>query len=247
VRGAPFAEANGMQLIEGQTSAAPLPREQALAAGLEALSDSDLVALLIGTGTRGHSVGDLAEEVLRHAGGLEGIARVGPAHLAQLRGLGEAKAYRISASIEVGRRLALRRAAERRCFATAEDVARVFTARIGALDHEEMWVVSVDGRNRLRGSRRVAQGGRHGLSVTSREVLCAALIDAASAFILVHNHPSGSPVPSAADIEMTRHVVRAADVVGVPLLDHVIVTASGAYRSLLDEEVLSGGRTRDHA
>jgi DNA repair protein RadC len=227
-----------MQLVEGQTGSPPRARERAVAAGIEALSDRDLLALVIGTGTRGCSVNGLAEEVLVHAGGLEGIARVGPARLAQLRGLGAAKAWRLSASVELGRRLAARAAADRHTLASADDVADVFTARIGALDHEEMWVVSVDGRNRLRGSRRVAQGGRHGLAVTSREVLCAALSDAASAFILVHNHPSGSPRPSAADIHMTQEVARAADVVGVPLLDHVIVTASGAYCSLLDEELL---------
>lgn len=100
-------------------------------------------------------------------------------------------------------------------------------------------MVAVDGRSGVRGVRKLSQGGRHGLVITAREVLSAALSEAASAFLLVHNHPSGSPEPSREDVAMTHAVAAAADVVGVPLLDHVIVTASGAYSSLLDEGLLS--------
>jgi DNA repair protein RadC len=103
-----------------------------------------------------------------------------------------------------------------------------------------MWVLSLDGRTRLRAMRQVARGGRHGLVVTAREVLAIALGDAASGFILAHNHPSGSPEPSAADVAMTRSVADAAAIVGVPLLDHVIVTAHGEHRSLLDLGFVTG-------
>lgn len=219
------------------------PRERALRGGVRAVSDTELVALLLGTGCRGETVIDLAGSVLREAGGLPGLVRAGAGRLATIRGLGAAKAWRLAAAIEIGRRVALRAGAARLSLTTPEAVARAFTARIGALDHEEMWVVAVDGRNHVRGVRKVAQGGRHGLVVTSREVLSAALSDAASAFVLVHNHPSGVPSPSTEDVVMTQAIAAAADVIGVPLLDHVIVTASGAYCSLLDEGLLSSSRS----
>ncbi len=210
------------------------PRDRARSEGLAALSDTDLLALVVGHGVRGQPVMELAAQVLERLGGLSGLTRAGPALLGEVPGLGVAKALRLAACAEIGRRIQLRAAEPRELFATPEAVAASFTARIGMLDHEQMWVLSVDGRNRLRGVRCVAQGGQHGLVVAAREILRAALSDAASGFVLVHNHPSGEPTPSPADVEMTRAVAAAADVVGVPLLDHVIVTASGAYASLLD-------------
>jgi hypothetical protein len=104
--------------------------------------------------------------------------------------------------------------------------------RIGALEEEQLWVLALDGRNRLRGLRCAARGGAHGLSVTARDILRAALSEGASAFIVVHNHPSGDHLPSAEDVWMTGQLQDAAEVVGVPLLDHVIVTADGSYSSL---------------
>jgi DNA repair protein RadC len=206
---------------------------------VDVLADDELVALLLGTGHRGTTVTELASTVLLEAGGLQGLARSGAGRLASIRGLGEAKAWRLAAAIEVGRRLAARAAAERLTLSTPSVVADTFAARIGHLEHEEMWLVALDGRTNVRGVRMLARGGRHGLIITAREVLSAALAEAASAFLLVHNHPSGSPSPSREDISMTRALAHAAEIVGVPLVDHVIVTASGAYCSLLDEGHLS--------
>jgi DNA repair protein RadC len=221
------------------------PRDRAHSQGIGSLSDADLLALVVGHGVRGRPVMILAEQVLERLGGLSGLAGAGPALLGEVAGLGVAKALRLAACAEIGRRIHLRAAAPRERFCTPETVAVSFTARIGMLDHEQMWVLSVDGRNRLRGSRRVAQGGQHGLVVAARDILRAALSDAASGFVLVHNHPSGEPTPSPEDVEMTQAVAAAGDVVGVPLLDHVIVTPSGAYASFLDAGLLdpaaSGG------
>src|SRR5262249_14835030 len=104
---------------------------------------------------------------------------------------------------------------------------------LGALDHEQIWALSLDGRNGLRASRRVAEGGLHGCSIDPRDVLRAVVRDAASAFVLVHNHPSGDPTPSGEDLELTRRIARAADTLGTPLVDHVIV-AGGGHASLYD-------------
>ena len=96
-----------------------------------------------------------------------------------------------------------------------------------------MWLLSLDGRNGLKSARRIAQGGMHACALTTRDVLAPALRDAASAIVLVHNHPSGDPRPSPEDVSMTRAVASACEVVGVPLLDHVVVARGGAA-SLLD-------------
>ncbi|HHH28545.1 MAG TPA: DNA repair protein, partial [Polyangiaceae bacterium] len=169
-----------------------------------------------------------------------GLPRAGPALLGRVAGLGPAKALRLGAAVEIGRRIVRRQTSQGEPLTSPDRVAAWFAPRVAGLDHERMWVVSVDGRSRIRGLRRVAQGGRHGLVVTAREILSAALADAASAFLLVHNHPSGSPEPSSADVRMTASVAEASAVVGVPLLDHVVVTAAGDYCSMLEAGLLVG-------
>ncbi len=220
---------------------APTPNARAAVPwleGAEVLSDAELLAALLGGGSPPEATLETAQCVLRRLGGLEALASAGQARLLALPGVGRAKAYRLAASVELGRRMQIRAARPRRSLGDPASVAQLFTARIGALDHEQMWVASLDGRSRLRGMRCVARGGAHGLAIGAREILRAVLSDGASAFVLVHNHPSGDPEPSADDVSMTRAVARAADVVGTPLLDHVVVTASGSYASLLDRGVL---------
>ncbi|HEY4117846.1 MAG TPA: DNA repair protein RadC [Byssovorax sp.] len=210
------------------------PRERALAEGVDALGDADLVALLLGTGGGGRCVHVLAASLLEDAGGVEGLARLGPHAIAAERGVGPAKALRLAAAFELGRRahgLALR---PRASVKSAAEVAAYAAARLAPLDHEQMWLFSLDGRNRLRSVRRVAQGGLHGCSVAARDILRAALADAASAIVLVHNHPSGDPAPSMEDVAMTRVVEAAAASIGVPLVDHVIVASDGRHASMLE-------------
>jgi DNA repair protein RadC len=213
------------------------PRERALARGLGALGDGELVAVVLGTGLAAEPVNLLAERLLVAAGGLVGLAQLGPAALAELPGLGPVKALRLSAAAELGRRASHRRADPRRKLATSTDVADEMAPRLGGLEHEEMWVLALDGQNGLRSMRRVAQGGLHGCSVSARDILRAGLLDAASGIVLVHNHPSGDPTPSGEDLTMTRNVAEAAEVVGVPLLDHVII-AGRRHASMLDLGVL---------
>jgi len=205
---------------------------------LEELDDIDLLARVIGQRSRDSKALEVATRLLRETGGLEGMARLGPAAWAELSRVSSARAERIGASLELGRRLLVRAAEPRPCLATPTAVAELFRPRLGLLDHEQMWVLSLDARSRLRGMRRVAQGGAHGCAVSAREILRAALADAAMGFVLVHNHPSGDPSPSSEDVAMTRAVGRAAEIVGVALLDHVIVTASEAHASLLERGLL---------
>ncbi len=161
------------------------------------------------------------------------MRELGPVALAELDGVGPVKALRVAAALALGERAAAERWAVKPRLASSHDVASYIGPRIGALDHEEMWVLALDGQNGLRGARRVAQGGQHGCSVTARDILRAGLLETASAIAIAHNHPSGDPTPSREDIVMTELVRDAAEVVGVPLVDHVIV-ARGRHASLLD-------------
>ncbi|WP_272418369.1 RadC family protein [Polyangium jinanense] len=214
------------------------PRERALEEGILMLSDADLLAIVLGTGLVGCSVFRLANELLDRVGGLEGLGRLGPSAIAEIPGVGTAKALRLLAGLEIGRRSLMRSIRPRPAVCNSATVAAWFTSRLAWREYEELWVISLDGRNGLRSARRVAQGGVHGLGITSRDVLRVALQDTAAALILVHNHPSGDPTPSDADVAMTRKVAEASNVVGVPLLDHVIVSSTGDYCSMLDRGIL---------
>jgi DNA repair protein RadC len=216
----------------------PDARERALIFGTPSLSDADLLAIVLGTGAEGESVFALAAALLEQSGGLVGLSRLGPHGLANRRGIGPAKAARIAASLELGWRAWLRALGEERTvFGCFESVARWAEPRLACLDHEEVWLLGLDGRNGLKSAQRIAQGGLHGCALVPRDVLRPAVRDASSAIVLVHNHPSGDPRPSPEDVEMTRLVSAACEVIGVPLLDHVIVARSGAA-SLLELGVL---------
>lgn len=209
-------------------------RERALESGVHELGDAELICLLLGTGSAGHSVEQVALALLEAAGGLEGIARLGPHAFSTQPGVGPVKAARLSAAMELGRRVLIRSLAERRqaidCFEAAADWAR---PRLAALDHEEVWLLCLDGRSGLKASVRIAQGGLHGCALTARDVLAPAVKNGAAAILLVHNHPSGDPEPSVDDVEMTKHVAKCAELIGIPLVDHVVIARHGA-RSVLD-------------
>lgn len=212
----------------------PPPTEPLWVESLRRMSDEELVTLVLNP--RGKTTA-LGARLLERFGGLAGLARAGPAALAQVHGIGEARVMRILSALELGQRVHVG-VAHREVVHGAEDVAQMMAPRLGGLDHEQMWVVSLDGAGCLRGMREVARGGRHGLVVTAREIMTLAVADAASAIVLVHNHPSGRVDPSPEDITMTQAVAEAAEVVGVPLLDHVIVAAGGRWTSLLEEGYL---------
>ncbi|WP_437671814.1 JAB domain-containing protein [Sorangium sp. So ce131] len=223
------------------------PRERALEEGIWSLGDADLLAIVLGSGLVGTPVTLVSAALLARFSGLEGISRLGPHALAEHPGLGLAKALRIAASLELGRRAFERAARPRPPVRSSASIAAWCAAHLGPLDHEQMWVISLDGRNGMRGARRVAQGGLHGCSVAARDILRAALADAASALVLVHNHPSGDPAPSPEDMLMTDAVVAAGDVVGVPLVDHIILSPDGHYASLHDLGMISRGEAKPAA
>jgi DNA repair protein RadC len=213
------------------TRAAPAasssPRSADLA-GLAALGDLDLLALVAGRE---------ALTLLERHGSLPTLAELSPSALADAAN-DKTAGLRIGAAFELGQR-ARQRPHSLPTVANSADVARLMSPLIGALAHEEMWVLALDGRTRARGQRRVSQGGLHAASVTPVDVLRAGIAEAASSIVLVHNHPGGRPEPSQEDITLTRRMMAACEAVGMPLADHVIVTASGAYTSMRDLGVIA--------
>jgi len=151
---------------------------------------------------------------------------------------------RISAALELGRRVV--EEAARPAELHLPDADAVFAwamTRLATLDHEELWVLCLDGRHGLISARLAAAGGLHGLHVSARDVVRIAVREAASAFVLIHDHPSGDPTPSDEDVAFTHAAQIAADAVGTALLDHVVVSRSG-YTSMLHEGLLVPTRTR---
>ena len=206
----------------------------ALDVELERVSDADLVAYVIGGRATSPSAAshEAAAALLTSCAGLADLASVGGGELAERLARAHvprpaASARALLAAFEIARRIHV---AERVCperFRTTADVAAWAMPRLGALAHEELWLLALDGRGRLRAARSVARGGLHGAAVRAADPLRIALRASATAFVLVHNHPSGDATPSAHDVVLTREVAAAAVVVGVPLLDHVVVTTDG--------------------
>lgn len=198
------------------------PRQRAITLGVESLSDAELVAMLLGTGGGGMPLTTLAAALVED--GVGALTNAGVGELSARRGVGPAKATRLVAAIELGRRSveaasldALPRLVDR------DSVVAWARPRLATLEHEELWALCLDGRHGLRAARRVASGGIHGLHIGVRDVLLIVLREAASAFILVHNHPSGDPAPSDEDVAFTRAVSEGAAAVGTALVDHVVV------------------------
>jgi DNA repair protein RadC len=228
----------GLATIDPRGNVILLPRERGYAEGFETLGDDELLAVLLGTGEKGRSVVRVAADLLEAVGGLTGLSELGPHAIAAERGVGEAKAARIAASLELGRRVLARSANPVRIVVgSSQEVAAWARPRLGHLDHEQVWVLVLDGRNGLRAARRVAEGGVHGCSLRAHDVLRAVVRHAGSAFVLVHNHPSGDSKPSDQDVELTEALVRAGAAIGTPLIDHVIV-AGVSHTSLFDMGVV---------
>jgi DNA repair protein RadC len=210
------------------------PRERAARVGLECLGDAELVAIVLGTGCAGLPVGLLAAALLDEYGGVAGLARAGLGELCERQGIGPAKGARLAAAIELGRRVAFAASFDSSPKLPDQEAVQAWARpRLATLDHEELWLLALDGRHGLRAARRVASGGIHGLHVAPRDALRIAVREAASAFVLVHNHPSGNPAPSEEDVTFTRLLAQAASLVGTPLLDHVVV-ARRQCSSMLD-------------
>lgn len=219
------------------------PRERLEDLGARALSDAELVALLLRTGTRQRSAERVAQLVLTTHGGLGGLAQAAPAELRAVPGVGRAKGASLLAALELGRRQATRRLRAGDAVRSPADVYRHFHPRLRDAPHECFLVLLLDGRHRVRREVLTSQGTLTASLVHPREVFRPALREAAAAIILVHNHPSGDPTPSREDREVTARLVRAGELLGVPVLDHIVVAERG-YASLRELCALGGASDR---
>jgi DNA repair protein RadC len=203
------------------------PRERLLDAGPQAVSDSELLAILLGTGTRGQPATELARSLLAQWGSLTALLGGAPAELARAKGLGPARVARLMAALEIGRRY-LGAPIEPRCaLAAPADAARYLKAKLLDLPHEVFCCLFLDTRHRLIRYEELFRGTIDGATVYPREVVKRALAHNASAVILGHNHPSGVSEPSEADRSITLKLAKALALVEIRLLDHVVVSRGG--------------------
>ena len=211
------------------------PRERLNAVGAAALSDQELLAILLGSGTRDMNVIDLSQSILNHCGGLNGLRKVTAEELNEIPGIGPAKTATILASVELGRRFskAIRRNEDRTRINSSEDIYEFVRYEMENLDHEELHVLSLDSKHFLLGEDTLYKGTINTSNVRIAEVFRKPLLQNAACFVLVHNHPSGDPTPSAADIITTRNIMAAGKSLDMPLLDHVVI-GQGCYVSVRD-------------
>jgi len=202
------------------------PRERLVARGPEALSAVELLALVIGTGTPRESALDLAAALLAEAGDVARLAALDVPRLARRHGLGVAKAARIVAALELGRRVASATPTPRPRIATAAAAARLVGPELAAATEERMLALLLDRRLRLVRVVTLYRGTVDGLAIRPDEVFRAAVEARAHAVVLAHNHPSGDVTPSDADVETTRRLARAGAILGVALREHVVITRS---------------------
>lgn len=205
------------------------PRERLLRLGPGVLTDAELLAIFINTGTRGENAIQVAQRLLREVGTLRQLSRTSTAELAASRALGPAKAAHLAAAFEVGKR-AEREWARETPLNAPELVYRYLAAEMQCLAHESVRVLLLNSRLHLQRDEELFRGTVNETVAHPREILQAAIVHKAYAFAVVHNHPSGDPAPSEADKRLTRRLREGAEVLGLQFVDHVIIGAPGEGR-----------------
>lgn len=214
------------------------PREKAIRHGIEALTDSELLAILIGSGIRGESAIDLSRRILSAVNNdLHRLAKYSVAQLLEFKGVGEARALSIASALELGRRRMRSSPAQYATILRSSDAFDVVVPYLTDKGHEEVWVLLLNQAGKLLHHQRVSSGGMTHAIVDTKVIMRLALQHSATRMILVHNHPSGSVKPSKHDIRLTEKVKHAAKLFDVELTDHLIV-AQDRYFSFKDECIL---------
>jgi DNA repair protein RadC len=215
------------------------PRERLNAVGPAALSTRELLAILVGSGTEGNSALEVAGDLLQYGhGSLRRLAAAPLAGMRAVRGVGPAVAARVAAALELGRRMAREGPAERGKLRGPHDVYERCAPALRDLLHEEFRVLLLNTQHSVTRELLVTRGILDASVVHPREVFRSAIAESASAMTLVHNHPSGDPSPSADDREITRQLVEAGQIVGIPVLDHVVI-GDGRYISFVETGLMA--------
>lgn len=205
------------------------PREKLDRLGATALGDNELLALVMGHGGSAAGALDLANAVLSSAGGARGLLRLTRAELCQVPGVGPARAAQILAAIELGRRTLHPDGAERRQFLSPRQLATWLVPQFGAHPVEQFGVVLLDTRLQFLATRIVSVGSLDASPAHPRDIFREAVATRAAHVVLFHNHPSGDPTPSAEDVQLTTQLTEAADILGIGVLDHLILCATGYF------------------
>lgn len=214
------------------------PREKLRDKGKAALSDAELVAILIGSGNRDESAVALCKRIFASVdNNLSELGKLSLKQLMEFKGIGEAKAITIAAALELGRRRRSGDALEKKKIASSASVFELMQPVIGELPHEEFWIVYLNNSNKVIQKNQLSKGGITGTLVDVRLALKTALEVGATGIILAHNHPSGTLKPSEADKQLTSKLHTAAKSLDIKVLDHLIITEK-AYFSFADENIL---------
>ncbi|MBN1413769.1 MAG: DNA repair protein RadC [Bacteroidales bacterium] len=214
------------------------PREKLLAKGTQSLSNSELIAILIGSGTKNQSAVELARRILSNAGNdLDQLGRFSVADFMKIKGIGRAKAISIVSALELGRRRKDSESADRMKITSSDDVFKTLYPHLADLSHEEFWILLLNRSNKIIEKRKISQGGIAGTVTDVRMILKSAIEVLASSIILCHNHPSGNLQPSEADIQITQKLKDSAHIMDIRLLDHIII-AGKQYYSFADENLI---------
>lgn len=206
------------------------PRERLVAHGADALKTSELIAILLRTGMKGVSAIQVAEQLLQKFGTLDNLSRAGLEDLQQVKGVGRDKAIALKSAFTLARRMALELRTEGPTLDNPESIASLLREENRAYEVEHFQVVLLNTRRKLIRVDLVSQGTLDTILVHPREVFKAAISASASAIILVHNHPSGDPTPSEADVKVTRDLIRAGQLLKIDVLDHIILGRSSQER-----------------
>ena len=213
------------------------PREKLMLKGKSVLSDAELIAILIGSGSRSESAVDLSKRILASVdNNLNALGKLSLSQLMQFKGIGEAKAISIIAALELGRRRRAEDAVELKKVTSSKIIFEIMQPIIGELPHEEFWIIYLNNSNKVIAKSQLSKGGITGTLVDVRIVFKTALEMGATALILCHNHPSGTLIPSDADKQITRKLKLAGDSLEIKVLDHLIVTET-SYFSFSDEGI----------
>ena len=214
------------------------PREKLQRLGAAALGDNELVAIVLGSGSRDCGALELANRLLDRAGGLHGLTRAALGDLHLVPGVGDARAAQVLAAVELGRRTLVRGAIERPRLGTPRQLASYLLPQYGACAVEQFGIVMLDTKHRMIRIKILSIGSLDTTVVHPREVFREATSASAAAIVLFHNHPSGDPTPSADDLVLTTRMVNAGDVMGIDVVDHLIL-ADQRYFSLVEAGRLS--------
>lgn len=213
------------------------PREKLMLKGKAALSDAELVAILIGSGSRNDSAVSLSKRILVSVdNNLNALGKLSLKQLMEFKGIGEAKAITIAAALELGRRRRAEETLELKKITSSKAVFEIMQPIIGELPHEEFWVLYLNNSNKVIYKSQLSKGGITGTVVDVRLIFKTALENNATSIILTHNHPSGKLQASDADIAITKKLKLAGEQLDIKVLDHIIITENGYY-SFQDEGI----------